>query len=252
MNKQLIVATLLICLVSLMVVGTARAQTTVTPGVNVGDDYWYTTSSYWTSSNASASIPQDLVTANQTLSFEVRISDTNDTYVTTFTAIYYTSGNPDAARGALNIQTGAVTDAGFPAIIGANLTAGDLIHPLGSDGITINQTVSMNGRPTNQIYISYYNQTDGVTSSADRYFDKQTGILVQETDSDVDDGTVSGSTSTSILTTTLRSSPWAPVTVPTPEFQPIFALPIFMGATLFAVIAIKKKWINLTGKIAQT
>jgi hypothetical protein len=241
MNKRLIAVTFLFCLVSFMVVGTARGQT-VTPGVNPGDGYVYISYSHWTSSDPYSSIPQDLLAVNQTSSFEVRISDANDTDVTTFTAIYYYDGTADAKRGDTNVQTGATTDGGFAAIIGANLTAGDLIHPLGADGITINQTGSMNGRSTNQIYISYYDETTGNTSSVDRYFDMQTGMLVQETDSSVDDGSVSGTTSTSIVTIQLKSTTvWT-----VPEFPSVLILPLFMIAALLAVIAYKKKRASIT------
>ena len=147
-----------------------------------------------------------------------------------------------ATRGDTNVQTGATTDGGFAAIIGANLNAGDLIHPLGSDGIVVNQTVTINGRLTNRIYITIYNDTTGVTSSVDLYFDRETGMLVDETDSSVDDGSVSGTTSTSIVTTQLEST-----TVWTiPEFPSVLILPLFMIATLLAVIAYKKKRASIT------
>lgn len=251
MKKQLIAITLLLCLASLMVVETVRAQTSVVPGVTSGDVYIYSTYSYWTSSNAYASIPTDLVSANQTKGIEVGIEEVNYTDVTTFTATYYTNANPAATRGDTNLETGAVTDGGFPAIIGANLTVGETIHPLGVDGITINQTVTMNGRPTNEIYLTYYNQSIGVTSSDDRYFDQQTGMLVKEVQSAVDDGSVDGVTETDQITMVLESSPWNQQPVQLPEFPPIFTLPVLLGATLIAVIVVKKKWLNLTEKAAK-
>jgi len=217
MKKQLIVAVLIFCIASVIFIGLARAQTTVLPGVNLGDDYEYTTYGYWSSTNSYASIPSDLVTANQTQAIEVRISAVNDTFVTSFTATYYTNGQPSAVRGDLNIQTGDVTNQPWPAIIGANLTSGELIHPLGTDGITINDTTTFEGRPTNEILITQYNSTSGLTDTVDRLFDQQTGMLVKEVDTETDDGTVSGYTSTSALTTLIASSPWnpQPVTITT-------------------------------------
>lgn len=246
MKKQLIALSLLLCFLAFTATSiyTAKAQT-YAPGVQPGQDYQYNTYSYWTSSNAYDSIPQDLVATNQTQYIEVRISDANDTFVTTFTATYYYNANPDAARGSVNVLTGDVTDGGFPAIIAANLTAGQLIHPGASDGITINSTGTMAGRPTNEINISDYNTTSGVTSSADRYFDQATGMLLQEIDRTADDGSVSGTTSVSQVTTVLQYSPWNPAPSPSPttvpEFSPILALPIFIGATTLIVIALKKK-----------
>jgi hypothetical protein len=246
MNKKLVAVGFLLCLACFVVIQTARAQT-VTPGVKAGDDFTFTTFSYWTSSSALDSIPQDLITANQTTSIDVRISSANDTYITTFTASYFTSGAPQAARGTVNIQTGNITDGGFAAIIGANLNQGDLIHPLGTDAITINDTVTMNGRPTNEIIINLYNSTNGVTLSDDRFFDQATGMLVQETQKSVDDGTVSGDASTSSLTLQLKYSPWNPEpVVTTPEFPPALALSIIVGATTLVVIGLKKKHLILT------
>ena len=182
-----------------------------------------------------------LQTVNDTVSVEVRIADVNDSFVTTFTATYYADRGPDAGRGTVNVNTGEITDSGYAAIIGANLNAGQLIHPQASDGIYINQTVTMNNRPTNEIYRSVYNATDGYTSSDDQFFDQATGILVKEVITSSDDGSVSGYTSTTSQTIELKSSPWDVETVPTPEFPPILALPIFIGATTLILIALKKK-----------
>jgi hypothetical protein len=242
MNKRFVVITLLICLAAFTatIVTTARAQNYL-PGVQLGDIYFYTTTSHWTSTDAYASIPPELAAVNQTISTEVRISDVNDTFVTTFTAAYYKDATPLAARGTVNIQTGDTADSGFPAIIAGNLSAGNLIHPAGSDRVKINDTLTMDSRQTNRIYISVYNATTGVTSSIDRYFDRATGMLVQETESTVDGGSISGTTSTTSIAMQLKSSPWNPINVPIPEFPPILALPIFIGATTLIVIALKKK-----------
>jgi hypothetical protein len=245
MNKRLIAITLLLCFAALTVTGinTSKAEQSFVPGVIQGDTFWYTEYSHWTSSDAYASIPQDLVTANQTAYTEVAMSDVNATAVTTFTALYYTDNTQVALRGSTNILTGEVTNSGFPAIIGSNLTAGQIIHPLGSDGITINETITKDSRQTNRIYITRYNATNGVTASDDRYFDKITGMLVEEIVSQSDGGAVSGVVETQSLTTNIVSSPWDPhtITPPTPEFPPIFAIPIFIGATALIVIALKKK-----------
>ncbi len=240
MNKKLIAVSFLLCLACFAVIQTSRAQT---PGVKAGDEFIYTTFSFWSSSSALDSIPQDLITANQTTSIDLRISDANDTFVTTFTATYFTSGQPSAARGTVNVQTGDVTDGGFAAIIGANLKAGDRIHPLGADTITINNTITMNNRPTNEIIIIVTNSTTGFTQTYDRYFDQATGIIVQEIQKTVDDGSVSNDASTSSLTTQIKYSPWnpQPVTTTTPEFPPVLALSIIVGATTLAAIGLKKK-----------
>jgi hypothetical protein len=247
MNKRLIAITLLLCFAALTVtsINTSKADQSFVPGVNPGDQFWYTEYSRWTSSDNYASIPTDLVQANQTAYTEVIMSNVNTTTATTFTAIYYTDNTQLALRGSTNILSGDVTDNGFPAIIAANLTAGQIIHPLGSDGITINETMTKDGRQTNRIYITRYNATTGLTASDDRYFDQITGMLVEEIASQNDAGAVSGVVETQSVTTTIVSSPWDPhtITPPTPEFPLILAIPIFIGATTLVVIALKKKHI---------
>jgi hypothetical protein len=245
MNKRLIAITLLLCFAALTITGvnTSKAEQNYIPGLIPGDNFWYTEYSHWTSSDANATLPLDLVAANETAYTEVRISDVNITTVTTFTAFYYTDNTPQAARGTANILTGSVTDGGFPAIIAANLTAGQIIHPSGSDGITINETITKDSRQTNRIYITRYNATTGLTATDDRYFDQITGMLVEEIESQSDGGAISGITETQSITTIIASSPWDPhtITPATPEFPPILAIPIFIGAITLMLIAMKKK-----------
>ena len=243
MRKGLIVLTLLLCLTAFTItLVNVHGQTTlVTPGVKAGETYFFTTFSNWASSSAYDSIPTELQSVNQTQAIEVRISNANDSFVDTFTATYFYNQGPSAGRGSTNVNTGAVSGAGFAAIIGGNLKQGDYIHPL-ADAIYINQTkTGSDGRPVNEIIISEYNATIGVTSTSDRYFDQATGMLTYDLESTVDGGTISGTTSTESITVQLKSSPWNPQTVPTPEFQPIFALPIFIGAATLVLIALKKK-----------
>jgi hypothetical protein len=244
MRKGLIVLTLLLCLTAFTItLVNVHGQTTLAaPGVKPGEAYIYTTFSTWSSSSAYDSIPAELQSINQTQAIEVRISNANDSFVDAFTATYYYNQQPSAGRGSTNVNTGAVSDSGFAAVIGANLNQGQSIHPLAADGIYINQTkTGSDGRPVNEIIISKYNATIGVTSTSDRYFDQATGMLTYELESTVDGGTISGTTSTESITVQLKSSPWNPQTVPTPEFQPIFALPIFIGAATLVLIVLKKK-----------
>jgi hypothetical protein len=240
MRKGLIVLTLLLCLTAFTItLVNVHGQT---PGVHSGDIYIYTTFSSWSSSSAYDSIPEVLQTINQTKSIEVRISNANDSFVDTFTATYYYNEGPSAARGSTNIKTGAIYSSPFAAIIGSNLKQGDFIHP-SADGIYINQTkTGSDGRPVNEIFISKYNATIDVTLTSNRLFDQATGMLTYDLESTVDGGTVSGTRSTEAVTVQLQYTPWNPQPTPSvPEFQPIFALPIFIGAATLVLIALKKK-----------
>jgi hypothetical protein len=237
MNNRLITIALIVCLASLVVFGTAKAQT-VTPGLTPGQVYTYRVTSHWSSSDSYASIPQDLIDFNNTDSIEVRISDVNATSVNTFTAIYYNNGtSPMATRGTVNVQTGEGTG-GFVALIGGNLAAGQRIHPAGADTITINytqaRTYESGNRQTNEIQISARNDTASATSTVDRFFDQITGMLVESTESYTVDSPASSNSVTWRLVSTQNA--WA-----IPEFPVLALLPIAMIATSLALIAYKKK-----------
>ena len=100
-------------------------------------------------------------------------------------------------HGFIDVDTG-VSYGAFAALIAGSLNAHEVIHPLGADGITINETViktyQSGNRDTNRIVTEYRNATTGTTRRVDRYFDKQTGILVEShetitsADSKNDDG----------------------------------------------------------------
>lgn len=239
MNKRLLVLAFLLCLVSFAMFKAALGQTIIA-GVDIGDTFTYHLYSYWTSSDAYASMPAGLLDYNRTAAYEVRISNVTGSDIEIFSATYFSNGSsPIANRGSVNIQSGD-SYGGFSAIISSNLTENERIHPLGPDTITINQTVTRSFesgiRQANRINIIARNDTIGVTSSVDRYFDKVTGMLVEETDTTSYDNP---SSTVIIKWTLVASSVWS-----IPEFPAILALPIIMVATACALFAIKKRWIN--------
>jgi hypothetical protein len=217
----------------------------LTPGVNMGETFTYGVTAFWSSNDPYASIPSNLLDLNQTESIEVRISDISGSNVTIFTAIYYRNGTAGASRDNVDVETGE-SYGFFVAIIGANLTAGDRIHPLGEDTITINETVIRNyeggDRETNRIIIEYQNTTTGATDSVDRYFDKQTGMLVEEYDETSFDNPIS---TTRISWKIKESNVWT-----IPEFPSALILPLVMIVTMIAVIAYKKKNASITKTLA--
>jgi hypothetical protein len=242
LNNKLLTACLILCIATLTITGTAKGQTIV-PGLIAGNYFDYHVTSYWTSSDSYASIPENLREINQTSHFEVRISFVNETNIDTFSAYYYANGSALSGRGNVNLLTGT-SYGDFVAIIGANLNAGDKIHPDGTDGITIKETVTRNyesgSRPTNHVSITDTNETAGYTASRDLYFDQATGILVEQ----VDRTDTNNPSSTTIVTSKINSgSIWV-----IPEFPAMIAIPIFMIAAAFSAIAYKKKFIKVPVK----
>jgi hypothetical protein len=163
--------------------GVCQAQPIVS-GVRGGMSFFYHVSSYWSSSDVYASIPLDFIVVNQTSCIEVKIGAVNATGVETVTICYYNDGETDFERGSTNFYTGI--SSGFAGIIGANLGVGDRIHPDGNDTLTILDTTSRNydsgARVTSHVRIIDNNPTDGYRGTRDLYFDKETGILVEQVD----------------------------------------------------------------------
>jgi hypothetical protein len=184
LNNRLFAVSALLCILSLTFVGASLAQP-VASGVKGGMAFDYYVSSYWSSSDPSYSAPADLVVANQTACIEIRIGAVNATDVETITIAYYNDGTTDFERGNINLYTGM--GSGFVGVIGANLNVGDRIHPDGEDSLTVldttMRTYESGARATNHVRIVDDNPLEGgYRATRDLYFDKATGILVEQVD----------------------------------------------------------------------
>jgi hypothetical protein len=241
--KKLTVSALLLVFLSFTLVSSVNALV-LTPGVTPGAQFIWNITASWSSSDEYASVPPELVDINQTESFEVRISEVADSNVTIFWAMYFKNGSdPIADRGFIDVDTGEYYDV-FAAIIAGNLNAGERIHPLGEDTITINETVirayESGNRETNHIMIESTNATTGVHGRMDWYFDKQAGILVESEETNISSD---ASTSTTIrwkLKET-NANGWV-----VPEFPSVLVLPVLMGITVLAAVAYKKRHTRIT------
>jgi hypothetical protein len=180
--------------------GKAVAQTRV-PGVSTGDYFVYSITSHWSSDNASEPIPDSLLQLNQTTQYKVFIGGVADGINVTATHIWdFNNGTEVPYLITIDIESGTPyylsgTAPPFEGIVGANLSAGDLLHPSGNDYITINRTITRNYaggvRPTNVVDLSSpiqnqttdNNQTALVTIGSQDvtyYIDQATGVLVEE------------------------------------------------------------------------
>jgi hypothetical protein len=239
--KRLFTVAVLLMLLSSVMVASVRALV-LTPGVEMSMVFCYDITASWSSSDEYASIPTEISDYNKTETFEVRISNVNGSNVGVFWAIYFKNESYFGEHGTVDVDTG-VGYGLFVAIIAANLNAGDLIHPLGDDGITINETVikgyESGNRETNRILLEYYNATTGATERDDLYFDKAIGILVESHE------TVTYSDGDATTTTTVSwriksSNAWV-----IPEFPSALILPLLMAVTVVAAIAYKKKHLGI-------
>ncbi len=239
--KRLFTVAILLTLLSSVMVASTRALV-LNPGVEIGEVFYYDISAYWSSSDEYASIPPEIAEYNKTETFEVRISNVTGSNVGLFWAIYFKNESYFGEHGTVDVDSGEGYGL-FVQIIAGNLNEGNLIHPLGSDGITINQTViksyESGNRETNRILLEYSNATTGASERDDLYFDKALGILVEshETVTYTDGET---STTTTVSWEIKSSNAWV-----IPEFPSAVILPLLMAVTIIAAIAYRKKHVGI-------
>lgn len=239
--KRLFTVAVLLMLLSSVMVASARALV-LTPGVELSMVFCYDITASWSSNDEYASIPKEITEYNRTETFEVRISTVNGSRVKLFWALYWKNESYVGDYGLVDVDTGDGYGS-FVAIIAGNLNAGELIHPLGSDAITINQTVTKSyesgNRDANRVLLEYYNATTGASELDDLYFDKAIGILVEshETTTYTDGDTT---TTTTVSWKIKSSNAWV-----IPEFPSAVILPLLMAVTMVAAIAYKKKHVNI-------
>jgi len=178
MKGKMLVGSLLLFLLSATLIGGIWAQT-YAPGVAEGDTFTYDITGFWSSTDPSVAVPQSLLELNETDYYEVRINGTSGAEVIATSTLHFKNGSDISSVGSLNLETGVATSALL--ILAANLNANDRIHPTGQDTITINETVVRNylgeDRETNHLIFTY--QENGITGTVDRYFDRETGMLVE-------------------------------------------------------------------------
>jgi hypothetical protein len=183
MIKKMVIAVCILFVLGISVVGLVFAQT-VTPGVSYGNVFTYSLSANWSSNQANITLPVDLGIYNNTVSYVVNITGTSGSTVLTSNTWSFTNGTKTTSSGYLDLSSGNSTGSGFPWIIGANLVAGDLLHPLGSDFLTINETVarsySSGERDANHVTWTYpASSSNPETETVNLYADKSTGMLVE-------------------------------------------------------------------------
>lgn len=196
MNRKLTLAFSLVALLCLGMAMQTYAQTRVL-GVAGGDELIYDVKSYWTSQDPSATVPAELSVMNETDNFTIKITIVSDPNVTTTQLWNFVNETQQPYLVSWNVETGESYHmiSPFEGIVGANLAAGDMLHPLGNDTITINQTTTRSyasgDREINVVEIespiieSSNNGTTQETIGNRRiafYLDKETGVLVESSD----------------------------------------------------------------------
>ncbi len=179
MKGKMLVGSLLLFLLSATLIGGIWAQT-YAPGVAEGDSFTYDVTGFWNSNDPSVTIPQSFLEINETDYYEINITGIiSGAEIIAYTTWHFKNGSEAPAVRNVNVETGA--GSGQLLILAANLNANDRIHPSGQDTITINETVVRNylgeDRETNHLMFTY--QENGSSGTLDRYFDRETGMLVE-------------------------------------------------------------------------
>ena len=178
MKGKMLVTSLLLFLLGTALIGGSWAQTYV-PGVAEGDTFTYDITGFWSSTDPSVAVPQSLLELNETDYHEVMVNGTSGAEVIATSTVHFKNGSETSFVSSLNLETG-VASGGALLILAANLRANDKIHN-GTDTVTINETVVRNylgaDRETNRVMLNF--QENDVTGTLDRYFDRETGVLVE-------------------------------------------------------------------------
>ena len=252
MNRKQALIFLLLAVLCVFAVGQTLGQTR-TPGVNADDTFVYITKAYWYSNNSQSSVPGELLSWNQTQSYEITVSYVTGTNVTTDEFWSFINGtsrttvvSQDITSGTNYFMWGAISEN----IVCANLEKGDSLYSSGNDLRRINETVIVDygtvERETNSVSFSQpildeFYQVVGVINRVD-YYDKETGMLVGRYEN-----TVAPGEDASIAISVAQTNRWAitqaaSIVTQTPDETPQsngfnISLPVLAGIITAVVLA---------------
>lgn len=255
MNKKLAITILLLSLLCLGLMSQVFAQT-LAPGVSEGEYFNYNVVTHWSTDNASATVPVGLQEFNDTTHYKVEISFVSGVNATATYVWDFANGTETPFLLTQDVESGQSYYQSYNVppleiLVGANITAGELLHPTGNDTFTVNQTITRNyasgARPTNLIETSFpiqNNATDNTTvgtSTTKFYIDKATGVIVEQ-ESQITHFADPAETA-SIMWTLEATNAWnasAAGSFPLPMILAIVAAIVVVGI-LVAVYALRRK-----------
>jgi hypothetical protein len=233
--KSLIIIALLSFTMLLAATSSASAQTVV-PGVSKGETFDYSYSLIWTSTDASATPPSDLVEYNNTQRIEFRITDVSGSEISVDFIRIFSNGTQTVQSGSINVESGTVTVPYGFLIVGANLNKGQQVYPTGGHQVitdTVMRSYASGQRETN--VISGGDSSDSTTIN----FDKIKGIAVNYSNEIQDTSGGYTIVSTESLTNT-NSDAWAVI----PEFPSMAVLMALLIAIPIVLVVYKKKTLS--------
>ena len=227
-----------VMLLSAMVVTSVVAQPRVA-GVNAGDWFNYgDISGSWSSNDPNAVFPSLIL--NETEWMLISVEDVSGTNITLQSTIHFTNGTERNESGHIDIDTG---DGNMTlSAISANLNANDTVYSsFDYSTMRINETIIRTYpdavRDTNHLNITMEYNVTGFYHylSTSYYWDRSSGIVV-EMSQESSSQTGNYTTTYSVFLKITESNVWV-----IPEFPSFLILPLFMIATLIAVIIYRRK-----------
>jgi len=177
-NGRIVLFSLISIFLLFALVVEASAQTR-TVGVRVGNKFRYDIIATWSSNDTSATPPSDLVDANNTQWFDVNVTAISGTNITAQLTSHLKNNTEITTSCWKDVNTGSGNMTIF--FISANLTAGDLVYT-SSSSLKINETVSRtySGVKRDANHLNTTSSISGTQTGYDLYWDKSTGVLVEE------------------------------------------------------------------------
>lgn len=224
-------------LISFTFAGTAFAQTSpVLIGVSPGNVFKYDITYYWSSTNPVDVVPAYLVAQNQTDYFQITVETVTSTTVVIQTLWQFQNGTAVNGTDVAEVSSGAT---GSIYVYAANLTAGGFLFPSATDlpwriNSTEFRSYPSGFREINRIAVNNTDIEGVVYSYMDLYFDKQTGIVVEFTLTNVNTATPNQKVVQHFMLK--ESNAWV-----VPEFPSMLILPILMTTIALAIVLVKKK-----------
>jgi hypothetical protein len=152
-NKMisLIIIILLSSSIFLATIRTTSAQSVVA-GVSKGEVFDYSYNLIWTSTDPSATPPNDLAQYNNTQKIELKITDVSESIISAdFIRLFY-NGTQTVQSGSINIESGTATIPFGFLIVSANLNKDQKVYPTGGHQVitdTVMRSYASGQRETN-------------------------------------------------------------------------------------------------------
>jgi len=177
MKNKLISLTIIMLLSSSIFLATtsiASAQSVVA-GVSKGETFDYNYSLIWTSTDPSATPPNDLVEYNNTQKIQFTITDVEGPDISVDFIRLFNNGTQTVQSGSINIESGTVSVPYGFLIIGANLNKNQQVYPTGGHQV-ITDTVTSSFAGVQRVTNVISSEDSSEKTTID--FDKAKGVAL--------------------------------------------------------------------------